>query len=200
MQFSCTVLGRLKIAHVVLLRRDGSAVACRGNRSGQYNIPPLDEGISFIQVSAGGYHTVLLRSDGSAVAFGDKSLEQCNIPPLVEGMTYTQVSACMGHTVLLRSDGWAVVCADYYSSQFDFPPWDKGKFLPAPVIWCFSKVTAVQLRAERIVQDNATFLPWRREWHTLRCPQAAVIQCFSVVVAVQLLVGKRILDNATFHL
>ena len=41
-------------------RNDGSAVACGHNFGGQCNIPPLDEGMSYTQVSAGRYHTVLL--------------------------------------------------------------------------------------------------------------------------------------------
>ena len=56
----------------MLLRSDGNAVACGYNGSDQCNIPPLDEGMSYTQVSAGGDHTVLLRSDGHAVACGDK--------------------------------------------------------------------------------------------------------------------------------
>ena len=42
--------------------------------------PPLDEGMSYTQVSAGSVHTVLLRSDGSVVAFGGNDVEQCDIP------------------------------------------------------------------------------------------------------------------------
>ena len=60
------------MSHNVLLRSDGNAVACGYNGSDQCNIPPLDEGMSYTQVSAGGDHTVLLRSDGHAVACGDK--------------------------------------------------------------------------------------------------------------------------------
>ena len=67
--------------------------------------PPLDEGLSYTQISAGFTHTVLLRSDGSVVACGDNDVGQWNIPPLNEGLSYTQISAGSGHTVLLRSDG-----------------------------------------------------------------------------------------------
>jgi alpha-tubulin suppressor-like RCC1 family protein len=70
----------------------------------------LNDGVTYTQVSAGGYHTVLLRSDGCAVACGWNVRGQCNIPPLDEGVTYTQVSAGYYHTVLLRSDGCAVAC------------------------------------------------------------------------------------------
>ena len=46
----------------------------------RWHIPPLDEGMSYTQVSAGCVHTVLLRSDGSAVTFGGNDVEQCDIP------------------------------------------------------------------------------------------------------------------------
>ena len=52
----------------MLLRSAGQAVACGQISDGQCSIPPLDEGISYLHVSAGGHHTVLLRSDGQAVA------------------------------------------------------------------------------------------------------------------------------------
>ena len=53
------------------------------------DIPPLDGGMSYSQVSAALEHTVLLRSDGSAVACGDNTGRQCNIPPLDDGVFYT---------------------------------------------------------------------------------------------------------------
>ena len=96
--------------NAVLLRSDGSVVVCGDNSWGQCNIPPLDKGMSYIQVSAGSHHTVLLLSDGSAVACGWNNFGQCDIPPLDEGMSYTQVSAGCDHTVLLRSDGSVVAC------------------------------------------------------------------------------------------
>ena len=107
--------------HTVLLRSDGQAVACGGNMGGQCNIPPLDAGISYSQVSAGWFHTVLLRSDGQAVACGSNSDGQCSIPPLNEGLSYSQVSAGGFHTVLLRSDGQAVVCGRNNAGQCDIP-------------------------------------------------------------------------------
>jgi len=54
--------------HPVLLRSDGSAVAIGRNRFGHYNIPALDKGMTYTQISAGGAHTVLLHSNGSVVA------------------------------------------------------------------------------------------------------------------------------------
>merc|ERR1712232_146307 len=57
--------------HTVLLRSDGSAVACGCNDNGQCNIPALDEQVSYTEVVAGLNHTVFLRSDGSAVSCGN---------------------------------------------------------------------------------------------------------------------------------
>ena len=97
-----------------------------GNSDGQCNIPPLDEGISYSQVSAGTSHTVLLRSDGQAVACGQNSDGRCSIPPLDEGLSYSQVSAGGSHTVLLRNDGQAVACGFNSHGQCSIPPLDEG--------------------------------------------------------------------------
>ena len=52
-------------AHTVLLRSDGTAVACGRNFDGQCTIPALEGELSYTQVAAGDEHTVLLRSDGT---------------------------------------------------------------------------------------------------------------------------------------
>jgi hypothetical protein len=39
--------------HTLLLRSDGCAVACVWNFRGECDIPPLDEGVKYTQVSAG---------------------------------------------------------------------------------------------------------------------------------------------------
>eukprot|EP00435_Cladocopium_sp_Y103_P058628 s1077_g20.t1 len=95
---------------------------------GQCNIPALDEGMAYTQVSAGGGHTVLLRSDGNAVAIGDNGVGQCNIPPLDEGLEYTLSSAGGSHTVLLRSDANAVATAigDNDQGQCNIPSPEPG--------------------------------------------------------------------------
>jgi len=54
-------------------------MACGRNADGQCDIPGLEDGVTYSQVSAGGFHTVLLRSDGRAVACGSKRCGQCNI-------------------------------------------------------------------------------------------------------------------------
>ena len=46
----------------------------------RWQIPPLDEGMSYTQVSAGCVHTALLRSDGNVVTLGGNDVEQCDIP------------------------------------------------------------------------------------------------------------------------
>ena len=74
----------------MLLRSDGSAVACGWNDDGQCDIPPLEEGVCYTQVSAGGVVIqcfcevmgVLLLAEGTMNG-------QCDIPPLEEGVCYT---------------------------------------------------------------------------------------------------------------
>ena len=133
------------LEHTVLLRSDGQAVACGCNSDGQCNIPPLDEGISYSQVSAGTSHTVLLRSDGQAVACGQNSDGRCSIPPLDEGLSYSQVSAGGSHTVLLRSDGQAVACGDNFAGQCGIPSLDEG---PSYSQVCAGQSHTVLLRSD----------------------------------------------------
>lgn len=105
--------GRL---HTVLLQSDGCAIAfemhrqsaryqlwskvCRIRRcpvarrlnsKGQYNIPALEEGTSYIQVAARLYPTALLRSDEVAITHGRDSGGQCLIPSLDGGLHYTSL-------------------------------------------------------------------------------------------------------------
>ena len=101
-------------------------VACGLNSDGQCSLPPLDEGVSYSQVSAAGLHTVLLRSDGQAVACGFYSHGKDGIPPLAGGLSYIQVSAGEYHTVLLRSDGQAVACGSNSDGKCSIPPLDEG--------------------------------------------------------------------------
>jgi hypothetical protein len=63
-------------------------VACGGFVQGQCDIPPLDDGIFYTEVSAGYEHTVLLRSDGRAVACGKNREGQCQIPSCPSGIQY----------------------------------------------------------------------------------------------------------------
>ena len=87
--------------HTVLLRSDGTAVACGHNEHGQCDIPTLDEGLTYTKVAAGGRHTVLPKSDGAAVACGSNARGQCDIPALRGGQTYYYAHVAAGeyHTV-----------------------------------------------------------------------------------------------------
>lgn len=137
-----------RLQHTVLLTSNGTAVACLYNEWGQCNIPPLNEGMSYTQVSADVCRIVLLRSDGTAVACGDNQDGRCNIPPLDEGMSYIQVSAGWGHTVLLRrrQSTWTVqhsisgiVCQPslHSSRQLPCPCFAIGLCLSRWCIWCW---------------------------------------------------------------
>ena len=91
--------------------------------------PPLDEGVSYMQVSAGNVHTLLLQSDGGAVACGrNGSNGTCNIPPLDEGVWYTQVSAGVSHSLLLLCDGSAVAFGDNHFRECNLPSLEPGTF------------------------------------------------------------------------
>ena len=94
--------------HTVLLRSDGTAIACGRNLEGECEIPILEDGMFYNSVVAGHDHTVLLKSDGTAVAVGCDDHGQCQIPPLQAGVSYTHAAAGLHHTVLIKSDGTAV--------------------------------------------------------------------------------------------
>ena len=150
--------GFCRLAHAVLVRSDGSAVATGNNGYGQCDVPPLDERLTYTKISAGDAHTVLLRSDGTAVAIGCNEYGQCDIPPLDEGITYTQISAGYEHTVLLRSDGSAIAIGsnDYFfwmimenvKSHLWTRNWYTPWFLQAVLLQCFCGMMAVLLPSE----------------------------------------------------
>ena len=89
--------------HTVLLRSDGSAVACGSTIGSRSDIPPLDDGIFYTQVSAGSLHTVLLRSDGSAVAFG-VNFGNCDIPSLKSWQEFFTFAAAGRRYNMTHSD------------------------------------------------------------------------------------------------
>ena len=75
--------------HTVLLRSDGTAVACGYNVDGWCDLPALDGGRTYTQLAAGYNQTVLLSSDGTAVACGDNSNGQHDLPVWDSGLAYT---------------------------------------------------------------------------------------------------------------
>ena len=115
-----------KVGHSVLVRSDGTAVACGHNRLGQCNIPDLVEGVTYTQVDTGQNHTVLLASDGTAAACGSNEDGECNVPALSDGVIYTQVATGAGHTVLLKSDGTVVACGRNRCGQCNIPTLPDG--------------------------------------------------------------------------
>ena len=107
--------------HTVLLKNNGTAVACGNNRFGQCDIPMLDGCLTYTQIAAGGYHTVLLKSNGTAVACGSNDVSQCDIPALVGGLTYAAILAGLDQTVLIKSNGDAVACGYNAEGECDIP-------------------------------------------------------------------------------
>merc|ERR1712007_279754 len=131
--------------HTVLLRSDGTAVACGNNDWGQCNIPELGD-LTYTQVAAGGRHTVLLRSDGTAVACGANDDGQCNIPELGD-LTYTQVAAGGDHTVLLRSDGPVVTIGSRYS-------WQQPRPFQGPFVYAAMEIGAIEPKSVVVLQAS----------------------------------------------
>ena len=117
-------------AHTVLLRSDGTAVACGGNSYGQCRLPALEEGLVDSDVAARANHTVLLKSDGTAVACGRNSDGRCSLPALEEGLVYSQVACSRRgasrmlpslHICCLRT--YKPLLASMVDCQSRQPPW-----------------------------------------------------------------------------
>lgn len=112
----------------VLIRSDGTAVACGRNQHGQCNIPALSAGTSYTQVSAGMEHTLLLLCNGEVVACGANGEGQYDIELGGGPVTCVQVSAGALHSVLLLSDGTAVAFGWNTSGQCTVPVCDSRFF------------------------------------------------------------------------
>lgn len=85
--------GLFYFGHTVARRNDGSVVAWGNNYQDQCNVPALPLGLSYVEVTAGGYHNVARLSDGSVIARGENTNGQCNVPVLPPGVTYVAVAA-----------------------------------------------------------------------------------------------------------
>jgi hypothetical protein len=72
-------------------------------------VPPLPQGLTYVEMAAGYWHTVARRSDGSVVAWGFNGSGQCNVPALPPGLSIAQISAARNRTV-------AIVRAGAYST------------------------------------------------------------------------------------
>ncbi|MFT4543264.1 MAG: hypothetical protein ACI835_005734 [Planctomycetota bacterium] len=137
-------------AHTLARRSDGSVVAWGENGSGQCDVPVLAAGLSFSEISAGGYlhmisyetwfwpfyfidahlygHSFARLSDGSIVKFG---WSQGALPALPAGLSYVEVSTGSTHTVARRSDGSVVQWTDhgggsYWNALADVPVLSPG--------------------------------------------------------------------------
>jgi hypothetical protein len=69
-------------SHSVLLRSDGTAVACGSDYCGECELPGAGGSLTYTQASAGFGHTVLVKSDGTALARGSNDAGQCELPTL----------------------------------------------------------------------------------------------------------------------
>ena len=107
--------------HTVLLRSNGTVVACGANDAGQCDIPELPSGLSYTQVSAGAEFTALLRCDGNVVVCGSGNGCVFEIPPLSAGLFYVRIAAGDCHLVLLRSDGKLLAVGENWFQQLDVP-------------------------------------------------------------------------------
>ena len=87
-----------------MLRSDGQAVACGINGDGQCDVPFLEDGVTYVQVSAGGNRTLMRRSDGQAVACGSNRHGQCDIPLLEDRVTRMRQAAGISHSSLSFSN------------------------------------------------------------------------------------------------
>lgn len=90
------------VRRTVLLTSDDNAKAFGMNDCGQCNIPLSEEGIKFIQVSAGQDHTVLLRSDGHVVICGKRGRGQGTQTPLPGTWYVADLSLGRGSCVATR--------------------------------------------------------------------------------------------------
>merc|ERR1711971_1158575 len=63
----------------------GEAVAFGEQDYGQCNVPPLPEGLQYVNAACGHYHTILVRNDGHVMAFGRNSQGQAEAPDLSGG-------------------------------------------------------------------------------------------------------------------
>ena len=139
--------------HAVLLQSDGVCVAFSPLRAarlvGHCDVPPLDEGLHCVQVSAGREHTVLLLSDGRTLAFGNNMSGQCDVPPLPPGLTYTSVAASMDKSVFSRSDGLVLITdgrLGAYQPELEPGLACAAKAMPAMVLQAALEERAVRFR------------------------------------------------------
>ncbi|CAK0907392.1 unnamed protein product [Prorocentrum cordatum] len=108
--------------HAVLLKNNGTAVACGDNEFEQCDIPMLDGSLTYTQIVAGGHHAaVMLMNGGTAVACSSNDSRQCDIQALDGALAYTSALAGLDQTVLSKSNGGAHVFGYNAEGQCDIP-------------------------------------------------------------------------------
>ena len=84
--------------HTLFLLSDGSCIGTGRNDRRQCNPPPLDGGLTYVQVAAGFSHSLLLRSDGHVIGLGDVGV----IPHPPTGQCYVRVAGAKRKLGTLR--------------------------------------------------------------------------------------------------
>ncbi|HEX5053269.1 MAG TPA: hypothetical protein VFZ65_15950 [Planctomycetota bacterium] len=115
------------MAHLLLLRSDGVAVATGNNTYGEATVPALPSGVSVVDISASPVRSGLLLSDGSIRLFGRNDYGQNNIPTLPAGVTFTALMVQRDFTLALRSDGWIEAFGRNDVGQCNVPPLPAGQ-------------------------------------------------------------------------
>ena len=126
------------------MKSDGTVAFCGDNLVGQCDIPELDQGLAYTQVSAGGGHSLLLRSNGTVTVCGGNWHGQCNIPEFDEGLAYTQVSAGSQHSLLLKSNGTVAACGANNYGQCNIPELEEGS--------TYAECTMFKLKTSDVLQ------------------------------------------------
>jgi len=89
--------------HVIARRSDGTVVAWGRNTEGQCVVPPLPMGVTYVQLSGGGWFgagfSVARRSDGTVVGWGANSLGQVDMGTPPPSMSFVDLDAGVSSTV-----------------------------------------------------------------------------------------------------
>ena len=107
----------------VAMTSEGELLAWGDNANGAATVPPLPNGLRYVDFDECWSHTVAIRSDGEVVRFG---YYFGVIPPLPPGQRYLKADAEAGGTLLLRSDGTVFCVGCNTASLSNVPPPPQG--------------------------------------------------------------------------
>jgi hypothetical protein len=88
----------------VARRSDGAIVVWGDNSKGQWDVPVLPPGLSYVDITAGSHYTVARRSDGTVVAWGDDQYSQTHVPPAPGGLPSVRIDAFGLASVAIHGD------------------------------------------------------------------------------------------------